>query len=136
MQYRRGLEALLALFLVKTGISARFAARFADFSAAPETVQVMRERVAHGEADHRVAERVWQQLARGLMRASRRACLRCCASAREDLTLNFLSGGRDHAIAVHVQRDDRDVLRAGLIQREPAALPAVLARPRVAWSAR
>ena len=60
---------------------ARFAARFADFSVVPETVQLMRERAAHGEADHLVAEREWQQLARGLMRASRRACLRCCASA-------------------------------------------------------
>ena len=37
----KGLAALLALFLVKTGISARFAARFADFSAVPETVQLM-----------------------------------------------------------------------------------------------
>ena len=71
----------MALYLVKTGILARFAARFADFSVVPETVQLMGEIVAHGEADHRVAERVWQQLTRGLMRASRRACLRCCASA-------------------------------------------------------
>ncbi len=46
---------------------ARFAARFADFSVAPETMQLMREMVAHGEADHLVAERVWQELARGLM---------------------------------------------------------------------
>ena len=29
---------------------ARFAARFADFSVAPETMQLMREMVAHGEA--------------------------------------------------------------------------------------
>ncbi|RCX10079.1 multifunctional CCA addition/repair protein [Extensimonas vulgaris] len=46
---------------------ARFAARFADFSVAPETLQLMREMVAHGEADHLVPERVWQELARGLM---------------------------------------------------------------------
>ena len=46
---------------------ARFAARFTDFSVAPETMQLMREMVAHGEADHLVAERVWQELARGLM---------------------------------------------------------------------
>ncbi len=46
---------------------ARFAARFADFSVAPETMQLMRDMVAHGEADHLVAERVWQELARGLM---------------------------------------------------------------------
>jgi tRNA nucleotidyltransferase/poly(A) polymerase len=46
---------------------ARFAARFTDFSVAPETMQLMREMVAHGEADHLVPERVWQELARGLM---------------------------------------------------------------------
>ena len=46
---------------------ARFAARFADFSVAPETMQLMREMVADGEADHLVPERVWQELARGLM---------------------------------------------------------------------
>ena len=46
---------------------ARFAARFTDFSIAPETLQLMREMVAHGEADHLVPERVWQELARGLM---------------------------------------------------------------------
>jgi len=48
---------------------ARFAARFTDFSVAPETLQLMREMVAHGEADHLVAERVWQELARGLTEA-------------------------------------------------------------------
>ncbi|MEO7726976.1 MAG: multifunctional CCA tRNA nucleotidyl transferase/2'3'-cyclic phosphodiesterase/2'nucleotidase/phosphatase, partial [Burkholderiales bacterium] len=45
---------------------ARFAARF-DFALAPATLQLMREMVAHGEADALVAERVWQELARGLM---------------------------------------------------------------------
>ncbi len=46
---------------------ARFAARFADFSVAPETLQLMRAMVQDGEADHLVPERVWQELARGLM---------------------------------------------------------------------
>ena len=46
---------------------ARFAARFHDFSVAPETMALMREMVADGEADHLVPERVWQELARGLM---------------------------------------------------------------------
>jgi tRNA nucleotidyltransferase (CCA-adding enzyme) len=49
---------------------ARFAARFSDFRVAPETLQLMREMVQHGEADHLVAERVWQELARGLMEAT------------------------------------------------------------------
>ena len=46
---------------------ARFAARFTDFSVAPETLMLMREMVAAGEVDALVAERVWQELARGLM---------------------------------------------------------------------
>ncbi len=46
---------------------ARFAARFSDFSVAPETLALMRRMVADGEADHLVAERVWQELAKGLM---------------------------------------------------------------------
>ncbi|MET0334054.1 MAG: multifunctional CCA addition/repair protein [Rhizobacter sp.] len=46
---------------------ARFAARFADFSVADETTTLMREMVAAGEVDALVPERVWQELARGLM---------------------------------------------------------------------
>lgn len=46
---------------------ARFAARFADFSVAPETLALMRQMVAAGEVDHLVPERVWQELAKGLM---------------------------------------------------------------------
>ncbi|MBK7956622.1 MAG: multifunctional CCA addition/repair protein [Candidatus Accumulibacter sp.] len=46
---------------------ARFAARFPEFTVAPETVALMRSMVDKGELDHLVAERVWQELARGLM---------------------------------------------------------------------
>ncbi len=46
---------------------ARFAARFADFRVADETNSLMRSMVAHGAVDALVAERVWQELARGLM---------------------------------------------------------------------
>jgi len=46
---------------------ARFAARFSDFSIAPETLALMRSMVEEGEVDHLVAERVWQELAKGLM---------------------------------------------------------------------
>jgi tRNA nucleotidyltransferase (CCA-adding enzyme) len=48
---------------------ARFAARYADFAVAPETMVLMRLMVEAGEADALVAERVWQELARGLMEA-------------------------------------------------------------------
>ncbi len=46
---------------------ARFAARFAGYHAAPETLVLMQQMVADGEVDHLVAERVWQELAKGLM---------------------------------------------------------------------
>jgi len=48
---------------------ARLAARFADFTVAPDTLVLMREMVQAGEADHLVPERVWQELATGLMEA-------------------------------------------------------------------
>jgi len=46
---------------------ARFAARFDDFTVAPETSALLARMVAAGEADALVPERVWQELARGLM---------------------------------------------------------------------
>jgi tRNA nucleotidyltransferase (CCA-adding enzyme) len=46
---------------------ARFAARFDDFTIAPETMALMRRMVEAGEVDALVPERVWQELARGLM---------------------------------------------------------------------
>ena len=45
---------------------ARFAARF-GFAVAPETQALMAQMVQAGEADALVAERVWQELAKGLM---------------------------------------------------------------------
>ena len=47
--------------------AARFAARFADFTIAPETLNLMRKMVENGEVNALVPERVWQELARGLM---------------------------------------------------------------------
>jgi tRNA nucleotidyltransferase (CCA-adding enzyme) len=46
---------------------ARFAARFADFEIAQQTLALMRRLVEAGEVDALVPERVWQELARGLM---------------------------------------------------------------------
>ncbi|VWX55486.1 fused tRNA nucleotidyl transferase; 2'3'-cyclic phosphodiesterase and 2'nucleotidase and phosphatase [Burkholderiales bacterium 8X] len=48
---------------------ARFAARFVDFEVAADTMVLMREMVEAGEVDALVPERVWQELARGLMEA-------------------------------------------------------------------
>jgi tRNA nucleotidyltransferase (CCA-adding enzyme) len=64
---------------------ARFAARWPDFTVAPETLALMRQMVEHGEVDHLVPERVWQELARGLMevRPSRMLdVLRACGALR------------------------------------------------------
>jgi tRNA nucleotidyltransferase (CCA-adding enzyme) len=49
--------------------TARFAARFAalGFTVADETMALMREMVVAGEVDALVPERVWRELARGLM---------------------------------------------------------------------
>jgi tRNA nucleotidyltransferase (CCA-adding enzyme) len=49
---------------------ARFAARFAEFTVAPETLALMHRMVEHGEVDALVPERVWQEIARGLMEAT------------------------------------------------------------------
>lgn len=46
---------------------ARFAARFPDFSVADETMRLARDLVESGEVDELVAERVWQEVAKGLM---------------------------------------------------------------------
>lgn len=46
--------------------AARFAARF-GFRIAPETMTLMNDMVHNGEVDALVPERVWQELARGLM---------------------------------------------------------------------
>ena len=76
---------------------ARFAARFADFTVAPETMDLMIEMVAAGEVDALVPERVWQELARGLMepQPSRMfAVLRDCGALERLLP-------KDHATDLH-----------------------------------
>ena len=45
---------------------ARFAARFPEFTVAPETTALCRRMVEAGEVDALVAERTWQELSRGL----------------------------------------------------------------------
>lgn len=64
---------------------ARFQARFAPlgFTVAGETMTLMRRMVEAGEADHLVAERVWQELSRALGEAAPRAfveTLRACGA--------------------------------------------------------
>jgi tRNA nucleotidyltransferase (CCA-adding enzyme) len=71
---------------------ARFAARFPDFTVAPETMTLMREMVAEGEVDALVSERVWQELSRGLMGTKPSRMLQvlreCGAVERDDCRQN------------------------------------------------
>ena len=48
---------------------ARFAARFTEFTVAPDTLALCKKLVADGEVGELVAERVWQEISRGLMEA-------------------------------------------------------------------
>ena len=75
---------------------ARFSARFTEFSIADETLELMRHMVAVGEVDHLVPERVWQELAKGLMEARPSRMIRvlheCGALARLIPELDRLFG--------------------------------------------
>jgi tRNA nucleotidyltransferase (CCA-adding enzyme) len=78
---------------------ARFHARFAPlgFRVADETLALMRDMVAAGEADHLVPERVWQETQKALMQAARPSVyfqtLRACgALARVMPEVDALSG--------------------------------------------
>ncbi len=79
--------------------AARFAARF-GFRAAPATLRLMRAMVDAGEADALVPERVWQELASGLMEAAPSkmfALLRSCgalARVLPELDAAWASRGR------------------------------------------
>lgn len=79
---------------------ARFAARF-GFEIAPETFALMRRMASEGEADALVPERVWQELARGMMEAKPSRMLEvlrdCGALARVAPELDALFGDADSA---------------------------------------
>jgi tRNA nucleotidyltransferase (CCA-adding enzyme) len=67
---------------------ARFAARFPDFTVAGETMALMGEMVESGEVDALVPERVWQELAKGLMESKPSRMfevLRACGALRKIL---------------------------------------------------
>ena len=82
---------------------ARFAARFSDFHVAGDTLALMRSMVANGEADALVAERVWQELARGLMEDTPSRMLQvladCAALAHLLPELVEVKGGDGEGIA-------------------------------------
>ena len=106
---------------------ARFAARF-GFRIAPETLRLMRQMAGNGEADALVPERVWQEIARGLMEARPSRLfevLRECGALERVMP------------EVDALWDDADAAQEAMAAldaaaRAPATLPArfaVLARP-------
>jgi len=115
---------------------ARFAARFSDFTIAPETLALARRMVRDGEADALVPERSWQELSRGLMesRPSRmvQVLLDCGLLARwapgmlvdaELLASLDRSAARQHPLPVRFA-----VLASALAS--PGALDGLMARLR------
>ncbi|MDR3298673.1 MAG: multifunctional CCA addition/repair protein [Candidatus Accumulibacter sp.] len=90
---------------------ARFAARFGDFSIAPETLALMRQMVENGEADHLVAERVWQELARGLMEA---APSRMLQTLRECAALGRVLPALDRLFGVPQRADYHPEIDTGI----------------------
>jgi len=90
---------------------ARFAARFTDFTVAPETLDLMRQMVSNGEVDHLVAERVWQELAKGLME---RAPSRMIAVLRECGALARLLPDLDRLFGVPQRADFHPEIDTGV----------------------
>ncbi len=119
---------------------ARFAARF-GFGIAPETQALMRKMVQEGEADALVAERVWQEVARGLMerKPSRmfEVLRECGALARvmPEIDALFESGGATaafHALDAAAQAQGSLEVRFAALARalDPLAAEALADRMR------
>jgi tRNA nucleotidyltransferase (CCA-adding enzyme) len=106
---------------------ARFAARF-QFRVAEETMELMRRMVGAGEADFLVAERVWQEFARGLLEPHAQAMFvileDCGALARLAPELNALIAG-----------DTRDAVFGALDRAAHEAAPLPVRFALLAWFA-
>jgi tRNA nucleotidyltransferase (CCA-adding enzyme) len=98
---------------------ARFAARF-RFRVAEETMALLRGMVSSGEADHLVAERVWQEFAKGLCEPHPAAMLEVLDSA--GLLASLLPG-----IALD------DGLRAALARAAAANAPLAVRFAVLTW---
>ncbi len=119
---------------------ARFAARF-GFTVAPETEALMVQMVQAGEADALVAERVWQELAKGLMERTPSAMFailrECGALARvlPQLDVLYDEGRAEEALAAldaaAAGGGALEVRFAALLRAlEPEAVDALCARLR------
>jgi len=103
---------------------ARFAARY-GFAIAAETLALMRRMVMDGEADALVAERVWQEFARGLMEGKPSRMFdvlrECGALARVAPELDALFDGGE-AAAVSLAALDAVAREGGSLEARFAAL--------------
>ncbi|MCF8147979.1 MAG: hypothetical protein K9J50_05410, partial [Sulfuritalea sp.] len=92
---------------------ARFAARFADFKVAPETMAMMQAMVASQEAEHLVAERIWLEFSKGLMEQ---------APSRMVTTLQACGALQAVMPALHAVIDDKTMLLLDYTAHQNAAL--------------
>ena len=107
---------------------ARFAARFhaSGFTVADETMSLMRSMVAQGEVDHLVAERVWQELSRGLMETTPQqmfAVLRECGALQRLLPEIDKLFGVPQAIAPNLEIDTGEHVLAAMQMAAQKNLP-------------
>jgi tRNA nucleotidyltransferase (CCA-adding enzyme) len=126
---------------------ARFAARF-GFAVAPETAKLMRKLVASGELAELAAERVWQELSRGLMErhpSRMLAVLHDCGALAQLLpeldarlgALRRASSKRKADLGVHVAvaldhaaaRGFALPVRYAVLVLDPGTVPSPLAAP-------
>jgi tRNA nucleotidyltransferase (CCA-adding enzyme) len=106
--------------------TARFAARFGDFEVAPDTLALMRRLVDDGEVDALVPERVWQELAKGLMEPWPRRMfevLRACGALARLLPEVDALWGVPQPLAHHPEGDTGEHLMLVLQQCAQAQVP-------------
>jgi len=111
---------------------ARFAARWPDFVVAPETLALLRRLVEAGEVDALVPERVWQELARGLMepRPSRMLqVLRDCGAWPRLLPGLVVSDEPGRLLDIAAAREAPQAVRYALLAPGQAALAERLKVP-------
>lgn len=88
---------------------ARFAAKYPEFSVAPETEALLKEMCEEGEVDALVSERVWQELSKGLMCPSPyrmlEVLIKCGALQRLFPQINETDLERAHLMSVKLSLD-------------------------------
>jgi tRNA nucleotidyltransferase (CCA-adding enzyme) len=117
---------------------ARFAARY-GYTVAQETLNLMRQMVAAGEADALVPERVWQELARGLMEQRPSIMFRvlreCDALARiaPELDVRYAQSSDDTPLDIAATSGSPLEVRFAVLARDvdPMAVEALAARLKV-----